>query len=130
MIISEISKQWPEDKETPSFGKNSTETGKLIKFVDRLEDDERFTYKKYGLGRNAIKDMVLTHMRERRRAQKDAKICESASDTSTTMSASADESSASNGSPPGLFDKKRKEYVSYFNPGKGWDKLRFIIVVV
>lgn len=74
--------------------------------------------------------MVLTHMRERRRAQKDAKICENASDTSTTMSASADESSCSNGSPPGLFDKKRKEYVSYFNPGKGWDKLCFIIVVV
>ena len=129
MIISEVSKQWPEDKETPSFGKNSSETGKLITFVDRLENDERFTYKKYGLGRNAIKEMVLTHMRERRRAQKDAKICESASDTST-MSASADESSSSNGSPPSLFDNKRKEYVSYFNPGKGWDKLRFIIVIV
>ena len=28
------------------------------------------------------------------------------------------------------FTKKRKEHVSYFNPGKGWDKLRFIIVVV
>ena len=129
MIISEISKQRPEDKETISFGKNSTETGKLIKFVDHLENYERFTYKKYGIGRNAIKDMVLTHVRERRQAQKDAKICESASDTGT-MSASADESSSSNGSPPGLFDKKRKEYVSYFNPGKGWDKLRFIIVVV
>lgn len=64
MIISEISKQWPEDKETLSFGKNSTETGKLIKFFDRLENDERFTYKKYGLGRNAIKDMVLTHERK------------------------------------------------------------------
>ena len=49
--------------------------------------------------------MVLTHMTERRGAQKDAKICESASDTGT-MSASADESSSSNGSPPGLFDKK------------------------
>ena len=129
MIISEIFKQSPEDKETPSFGKKSTETGKLIKFVDRLENDERFTYKKYGLGCNAIKDMVLTHMRERRQAQKDAKICESASDTGT-MSASADESSSSNGSPPGLFGKKRKEYVSYFNPGKGWDKLCFKIVVV
>lgn len=64
-------------------------------------------FKKYGLGQKAIKEMVLTHMRERRRAQKVAKICESA-DTAGTISAS--ESSSSNGSPPpSIYDKKRKE---------------------
>ena len=124
MIINEVCKVWPEDKETPSFKKNSTETGKLIAFLDRLESDDRFIYKKYGLGRNAIKEMVLMHMRERRRAQKDATLTETASDT-----VSADDSSSTNGTPPGLFDKRRKEFVSYFNPGESLYKLIFRTVI-
>ena len=118
----EVSKQWPEDQETPSFGKTTSESSNLLKFIERLGNDEQFTFKKYGLGQKAIKEMVLTHMRERRRAQKVAKICESESesesaDTAGTISAS--ESSSSNGSPPpSIYDKKRKEYVAYFNPSK------------
>lgn len=96
MIMMEVSKQWPEDQETPSFGKTTSESSNLLKFIERLGNDEQFTFKKYGLGQKAIKEMVLTHMRERRRAQKAAKICESESaDTAGTISAS--ESSSSNG---------------------------------
>ena len=58
MIINEVCKVWPEDKETPSFQKNSTETEKLIAFLDRLESDDRFIYKRYGLGRIAIKEII------------------------------------------------------------------------
>ena len=62
-------------------------------------------------------DIILTHMRERRRAQKDATLCQSPGESSETVS--ADDSSSNNGaSPPTLLNKKRKEYVSYFNPGK------------
>lgn len=116
MIMMEVSKQQPEDQETPSFGKTTSESSNLLKFIERLGNDEQFTFKKYGLGQKAIKEMVLTHMRERRRTQKVAKICESESaDTAGTISAS--ESSSSNGSPPpSIYDKKRKEYVAYFNP--------------
>ena len=104
----EVSKQWPEDQETPSFGKTTSESSNLLKFIERLGNDEQFTFKKYGLGQKAIKEMVLTHMRERRRAQKVAKICESESenaDTAGTISAS--ESSSSNGSPPPVSTTKR-----------------------
>ena len=74
-----------------------------------------------ALAKKLLKKWSL-HMRERRRAQKVAKICESESesesaDTAGTISAS--ESSSSNGSPPpSIYDKKRKEYVAYFNPSK------------
>lgn len=106
--MMEVSKQWPEDQETPSFGKTTSESSNLLKFIERLGNDEQFTFKKYGLGQKAIKEMVLTHMRERRRAQKVAKICESESenaDTAGTISAS--ESSSSNGSPPPVSTTKR-----------------------
>ena len=120
MIMMEVSKQWPEDQETPSFGKTTSESSNLLKFIERLGNDEQFTFKKYGLGQKAIKEMVLTHMRERRRAQKVAKICESESESADTAGTiSASESSSSNGSPPpSIYDKKRKQYVAYFNPSK------------
>lgn len=121
MIIAEVCKQWPEEEEeTPWFGKNSTEGGKLMSFIDRLANDERFTFPKYGLSRNAIKNMTFTgtHMRERRRAQKDATLLGSTSGESTVSPSTAEDSSSGSTPPPSLFDKKRKEYVSYFNPGK------------
>ena len=83
--MMEVSKQWPEDQETPSFGKTISESSNLLKFIERLGNDEQFTFKKYGLGQKAIKEMVLTHMRERRRAQKVAKICESESERLQTQ---------------------------------------------
>ena len=106
--MMEVSKQWPEDQETPSFGKTTSESSNLSKFIERLGNDEQFTFKKYGLGQKAIKEMVLTHMRERRRAQKVAKICESESESADTAGTiSASESSSSNGSPPPVSTTKR-----------------------
>lgn len=58
------------------------------------------------LERNAIKEMVLTRMKKRRQAQKDAALTKTASDT-----VSADNSSSTNGTPPGLFHKKRERWV-------------------
>ena len=98
MIISAVRKQWPEDQDTPTFGEGSKEGGKLAAFVDRLANDERFTCKKYGLGHNAIKEMVLTHMRERRRAKKDAIICVDESAGESTIS--AEDSTSSNNTSP------------------------------
>lgn len=101
MIIAEVCKQWPEEEEeTPWFGKNSTEGGKLMSFIDRLANDERFTFPKYGLSRNAIKDMTFTgtHMRERRRAQKDATLLGSTSGESIVSPSTAEDSSS--GSTP------------------------------
>ena len=57
------------------------------------------------------------HMCERRRAKKDAIICDESAGESTNSA--EDSTSRNNGSPaPSLFDKRRKEYVSYFNPGE------------
>lgn len=117
MIISKVRKQWPENQETPSFGRGSKEVGKLDAFVDRLASDECFTSTKFGLGCSAIKEMVLTHIRERRRAKQNANICDTENAGDSTVSAE-DSSGSSNGSPPSLFDQKRKEYASYFNPGE------------
>ena len=52
MIISEVCKEWPEDKETSWFGKSCSDGEKLKALVDRLANDERFTFLKYGLGHN------------------------------------------------------------------------------
>lgn len=112
MIISEVLKEWPEEKETPWIGKNSTEGGKLVALVDRLANDERFTYQKYGLRHNAIKDIILTHMRERRRAQKNATLSESTGESTVSVS-SADDSSSNNASslpPPCMTRKERNMY--------------------
>ena len=120
MITREVQKEWPEDKPTPWFARNSTDSSKLVAFVDCLASDDRFTYEKCGLGRNAIKDIILSHMRERRRSQKLDKIYESPASAEST--ASADDSSSNSGTPPpSLFDKKRKEYLAYFDPGKSCD---------
>ena len=100
MIISEVLKEWPEEKETPWFDKNSTEGGKLITLVEPMVNDEWFTYQNYGLGRNAIKEMILTHMRERRRAQKHATLSESTGESTVNLSTSADDSSSNNASSP------------------------------
>lgn len=108
MIIAKVCKEWPEEKETPLFGKNSTEGGKLMAFINQLAIDERFTYQKYGLGRNAIKDMILTHLRKRRRAQREDATLLDSTGVSTVSPSSAEYSSSGSTPPPSLFDKKGK----------------------
>ncbi|KAL9978149.1 hypothetical protein ACROYT_G015636 [Oculina patagonica] len=108
LIIAKVCKEWPEEKETPLFGKNSTEGGKLMAFINQLAIDERFTYQKYGLGRNAIKDMILTHLRKRRRAQREDATLLDSTGVSTVSPSSAEYSSSGSTPPPSLFDKKGK----------------------
>lgn len=52
MIISEVCKEWFEDKEILWFGKSCLDGEKLKVLVDRLINDERFIFLKYGLGYN------------------------------------------------------------------------------
>ena len=48
--MSKVSKQWPETKK-PHHLEKTAQTGKLTEFVDRLESDEQFNYKKLWPGR-------------------------------------------------------------------------------
>ena len=76
------------------------------------------------MGANAIREMVMGHMRERRRGLKDSEIQKGA--TSETNSSNGDtesvedSSSSSSSSPPpsqAPSMKKVKMYADYFHPG-------------
>ena len=117
--MMEVSKQWPEDQETPSFGKTTSESSNLLKFIECLGNDKQFTFlRSMALAKKLLKKWSL-HIWEneegRRKLQRLVKV--KSADTAGTISAS--ELSSSNGSPPpSIYDKKRKEYVVYFNPSK------------
>lgn len=126
MVLAEISKEWPSDKGIPSFRPhNREEVLKRDEFVRRLTEGEglwKFVFQKCGFGPNAIREMVMSHMRERRRKEKDScvVVCklpsagDSGGDTESVQS-------SSNDSPPSTqsaVEKKRPEYTDYFHPCK------------
>ena len=49
---------------------NKSAMAELDRFADLLASNEQYTYKKNGLGRNAIKEIVFKEMVERRRRLK------------------------------------------------------------
>ena len=73
MVLAEISKEWPSDKGIPSFRPhNREEVLKLDEFVRRLTEGEgssKFVFQKCGFGPNVIREMVMSHTRERRRKE-------------------------------------------------------------
>ena len=128
MVLAEINKEWPPDKDIPSFRPhNMEEVLKLSEFARRLTEGEgssTFLFQKCGFGPNAIiREIVMSHMRERRRKQKNSGIVgfQSTGDVSGETE-SMDEPSSSNGSPPPStqstqsVDKRKKEYEDYFHP--------------
>ena len=126
MVLAEINKEWPSDKSVPSFRPhNREEVLKLDEFVRRLTEGEgssKFVFQKCGLGPNAIREMVMSHMRERRRKEKDSCVTDcklpSAGDSggdTESVDSSSNDSSSSNKS---AVEKKRQEYTDYFHPCK------------
>ena len=73
MVLAEISKEWPSDKGIPSFRPHNREDVlKLDEFVRRLSEGEgssKFVFQKCAFGPNVIREMVMSHMRERRRKE-------------------------------------------------------------
>ena len=126
MVLTEINKEWPSDKNIPSFRPhNREEVLKLDEFVRRLTEGEgssKFVFQKCGLGPNAIREMVMSHMRERRRKEKDSCVTDcklpsagdSGGDTESVESSSNDSSSSNQSA----VEKKRQEYTDYFHPCK------------
>ena len=125
MVLAEINKEWPSDKSVPSFRPHNREVLKLDEFVRRLTEGEgssKFVFQKCGLGPNAIREMVMSHMRERRRKEKDSCVTDcklpSAGDSggdTESVDSSSNDSSSSNKS---AVEKKRQEYTDYFHPCK------------
>lgn len=96
-----------ERKSVPSFRPhNREEVLKLDEFVRRLTEGERslkFVFQKCGLGSNAIRELIMSHMRERRRKEKDSCVTDcklpSAGDSgghTESVDSSSDDSSSSN----------------------------------
>ena len=96
---------------------------KLNEFVKRLTEGKewaKYTFPECGFGSSAIREMVMGHMRERRRKRKDTDILKgqlvmaesSNGDTESVES----ESSLAGSSPPSY--KKIKMFTDYFHPGK------------
>lgn len=126
MVLAEINKEWPSDKGIPSFiPHNREEVLKLDECVSRLTEGEgssKFVFQKCGFGPNAIREMVMSHMRERRRKEKDSHVvvCKLPSAGDSGGDTESVESS-SNDSPPSTqsaVEKKRQEYTDYFHPCK------------
>ncbi|KAJ7376081.1 hypothetical protein OS493_037087 [Desmophyllum pertusum] len=78
MIAAEINKEWPLVEEVPSFRPHhNEEVQKLNEFVKRLsegKESSKYTFEECGLGQNAIREIVLMQMRERRRGNKDREL--------------------------------------------------------
>lgn len=134
MIAAEINKEWPLVEEVPSFRPHhNEEVQKLNEFVKRLsegKESSKYTFEECGLGQNAIREIVLMQMRERRRGNKDrelhknitesqeAKSDDSHNDTESVSDSSSN--SSANPSPPLSqlpSKKKAREYSNYFHPG-------------
>lgn len=60
---------WPEDEPAPWCRGNTESTKKLLEIVKQLGEDNTYTYLKAELGRKAIEEIILKHMRERRRKE-------------------------------------------------------------
>ena len=109
MITRKIKENWPDA--IPSFRRNSDENSKLDKFVQSL-NTAKYTLPECGLGPSAIRNIVMTHMSERRRQQRLSDIYEATGNTTTESemeSESSDESSSAN-SPP-------NSHAEYFHNG-------------
>lgn len=128
MVVTEIKKAWPVDEEVPSFRPHQVDQVlKLSNFVKRLtegKDSSKYVFPQCAFGPNAIKEMVMGHMRERRRSLKDSEVQKGA--TSETNSSNGDtesvedsssSSSSSTTSSQTLSMKKVKIYGDYFHPG-------------
>lgn len=124
MVLAEINKEWPSDKSIPSFRPhNREEVLKRDEFVRILTEGEglsKFVFQKCGFGPNAIREMVMSHMREKEGKEKDScvVVCklpsagDSGGDTESVQS-------SSNDSPPSTqsaVEKKRPEYTDFFSP--------------
>lgn len=90
LIASEINKQWPLDEEVPSFRPhNMEEVRKLNEFVKRLsegKESSKYTFEGCGLRQNAIQEMVMMQMRERRHKNKDLELHKSITESQEATS--------------------------------------------
>ena len=126
MVLAEIKQHWPTYGKIPSFRAHHVEENmKLNEFIKRLTEGKasaKYTFPECGFGANAIREMVMTHMRERRRKMKDTGIIKGqATPTDTSTDSNGDTESVESGSsgdlsPPST--KKVKEYADYFHPGQ------------
>lgn len=119
MVVAEILKKtWPVDEEIPSFCPHQiNEVVKLNNFVKGLsegKDSSKYIFLQCAFGANAFREMVMGHMRERRRSFKVTAIQKGAiyGDTDSVQ----DSSSSSSSSPPSSM-KKIKMHADYFHPG-------------
>ena len=92
----------------------------LQEFQEKLGKDERYTYGEWFLGKNAIKEMVLKHMAERRRKVKNANIYNHSGYTTTESETSSCDSPPSTSSSPSDHElySKRKLWKDYFHQGQ------------
>lgn len=128
MVVTEIKKAWPVDEEIPSFRPHHVDqVVKLNNFVKRLsegKDSSKYVFPQCAFGANAIREMVMGHMRERRRGLKDSEIQKGATSEKNSSNGDTesveDSSSSSSSSPPpsqAPSTKKVKMYADYFHPG-------------
>ena len=76
--LQKFKKTWPVDEEIPSFRPHQIdEVVKLNNFAKRLsegKDSSKYIFPQCALSTNAIREMVMGHMREKRRSFKDTAI--------------------------------------------------------
>lgn len=127
MVLGEINKEWPIDEEIPSFRPyQHDQVVKLNEFVRRLSEGKeatKYTFPECAFGAAAIRDVIMSHMRERRRKVKDTEFQKGATFSDTGASSGDTESvyessSSSSNSPPSSQFHKKKIYAEYFNPSK------------
>jgi hypothetical protein len=93
-VLAEIYKEWPEDCVTPNFReKNINEVVKLDAFVNKISGMKKYIFPECAFGPNAIKQLVMSHMRERRRRKVLSRLYNNTSSAGDTATESEIESS-------------------------------------
>ena len=103
---------WPANSPPPKFRNNQENSQKLMKVVDELSSKDEFTFKRLGLGRNAIAQLIRKHMDERRRAEADLRqnklLTSGTSDSSTDLTDNDEVENSTAVAPPSSKRSKQK----------------------
>ena len=124
MVTAQIKQEWPTDAETPSFRAHqideNVKLNELVKWLTEGNKSAKYTFPECAFGALAIREMVMGHMRERRRKSKDLDILKgqaALAESSNGDTESVESESSSSGSSPPSY-KKIKMFTDYFHPGK------------
>ena len=114
-----MEKRWPHGHDLPVY-RNKADAIQVDKFVAELVQDDTHLFPECGLGKEAVLEIVLKKIREKRHQEKDRPLTREEF-LSTESASELTESAESNGESPPTFKshlQRVKTYNLYFDDGE------------